>query len=198
MALEKSYAYISVPLTADGQTNGYITVGNAYGFYVKQRVNLTSNTQPNLSLEVKRVSQTQIGLGLPGDINSFFNVSNYLVADDAIITAHEQSKSQIKPDLIFNAVYERDPAVAFRTLLVDKFGVPFDSKLAEDGTNQLEVSAEITVAPGTIPTDWTEIDLSYNSNDDLTGVQFLKGATVERTLTLSYDSDDNLTKVVAS
>ncbi len=75
-----------------------------------------------------------------------------------------------------------------------------------DGSNTLlvnpdgsiDVNATVTIPPGTIPDTWTEIDMDYDSNNNLTEVQFYNGVVVERTLTLSYDSNNNLTKVVPS
>ena len=123
MALEKSWEQVSQLFTSNGTTNGIIAVTDASGFFAKQKVTLSSNTQPKQEYEVKRVLPGKVIVGLCGtSIVSYTDVSAYTLADAAVIFAAEQNKKQIQPPEIWNAVYERDPAVAIRTKLVDIFG----------------------------------------------------------------------------
>jgi len=43
----------------------------------------------------------------------------------------------IKPDEVLQAVYQKDPAVALRNLLVNKFGLPVDTVVGPDGRVRL-------------------------------------------------------------
>jgi hypothetical protein len=111
-------------VTANGDDNGYISVANTFGLYVKMKVALSSSTQTTLDLEVKEVtSKTQVRLGPIGtSINDYFKLSLFLVADGASIRAAYQSMRQIDPKDIENATYSREPIVAKRSILVDKYG----------------------------------------------------------------------------
>ena len=111
--------------------------------------------------------------------------------DGGTLTYAEDVRNKIGYDIVLRAVYADEPAVALRNVLVNKYGAFIDENAP------LPVTGNIVIDSGTIPSVWTEIDLAYDSNDNLIQVQYLN-PTVERTLTLSYDSDDNLTKVVAS
>lgn len=146
MALEKRWEAVSQALTLDGSAQGYITVADASGFFAKQSVTLSSNTQKR-NLEVKRVYPTQIWLGEIGTgIDRYADLSAFTVADSAVITANEQVKPSIKPEDILQAVYQRDPAAALRNLLVDKFGNAYDSVIGIDGKRRLAVDAAVSVS----------------------------------------------------
>jgi len=188
MALEKSWQAVTQAFTANGTTLGVVTVADATGFFNKQLVMLTSNTQPNLSLEVKVVTPTTITVGPIGKgINTKTDISAYLASDSAAISAPAQPiPSGPTPDEIIKAVYQRDPSVAIRTVMVDSFGNIYND------SNPLP----ITIAEGTIPDNWTEIDLGYDTNNNLTSVIYTIPSKPQVTLTLSYDSNGNLTKVV--
>jgi len=148
MAIEKSFDAVSQPFTANGTAQGIITVADASGFYAKQKVTLTSNTQPALQLEVRRVTPTTIQVGHPGTPfnGPYADVSAYTVADSATATAPEQVKPVLKPDEIIQAVYARDPAVALRTLQVNKFGQAIDTVTGIDGKTRLAVDASVSVS----------------------------------------------------
>lgn len=148
MAIEKSFDAVSQPFVANGTVQGVITVADASGFYAKQKVTLTSNTQSALQLEVRRVTPTTIQVGHPGTPfnGPYADVSAYTVADSAIVAAPEQVKPVLKPDEIIQAVYARDPAVALRTLQVNKFGQAIDTVTGIDGKTRLAVDAAVTVS----------------------------------------------------
>jgi hypothetical protein len=131
---------------------------------------------------------------MPGkEMTAYADVSAYTVADGAYIFAAEQLIPKIAPEDIVNAVYARDPAVAWRVLGVDEFGNPYTSE------NPLPVSASVTIPPNTVPTMWYDIALSYDSNNNLTQVLYYSApSVVERTLTLTYDSNNNLINVLPS
>jgi hypothetical protein len=148
MAIEKSFDAVSQPFTANGTVDGIITVADASGFFAKQKVTLRSSTQPPVQFEVRRVTPTTIQVGVPGSAfnGPYANVSAYTVADSAEIIAPEQIKPTLKPDEIIQAVYARDPAVALRTLQVNKFGQAIDTVTGIDGKTRLAVDAAVTVS----------------------------------------------------
>ncbi len=147
MAVEKKWLAVSAkPFTSDGTQFGVITVTDTAGFKVKQLVFIAANTKPILQAQVKRViSSTQLIVG-PVDnkvaINDFFDVSTYTVALSASIAAPEQDKAVLIPDKDhYQAVYEADPTVADRVVLVDQygniFGVSNPLPIAFDGTIEI-------------------------------------------------------------
>ena len=130
MALEKSWAAVRQGFTADGTSLGVVQVADATGYFNKMQVLLTSNTQENLSLEVKVViGPNSVIVGPVGTgINKIQDVSAFRVADNAIISAAKQIiPAGPTPDEIIKAVYQRDPTVAIRTIMVDTFGDQYDS-----------------------------------------------------------------------
>lgn len=154
MAIERKWEAVSQNFTGDGNQDGLIPVANASGFFAKQRAVLTSNTQQKLIIEVRRVTATTIQVGLPGSpFTTYTDVSAYTLADAANIRADEQDKPILKPDEIWQAIYQRDPAVALRELLVNKFGVPIDTVVDGDGNTRLAVDANITIDNITVDID---------------------------------------------
>lgn len=111
-------------LIANGTSNGEITLSDARGFFVKQTVYLSSSTQPTLELEVKRfLSPTTFKVGLKDKpIKAYLDISAYLVADGAIISAPEQDRPGITEKEHERAVYAEEPIVAKRVIAVDEFG----------------------------------------------------------------------------
>lgn len=192
--LEKKWSAVTQPLTANGTTLGVVPVSDATGFFAKQKITLKGNAQPIGYYEVKRVYPGQIWVGTVGShMTAYADVSAYTIADSAFIFAAEQLIPKIAPEDIFNAIYARDPAVAIRSLGVDEYGNPYTTG------NPLPVEATVTIPPGTIPTTWYDIALSYDSNNNLIQVLYYSApAIVERTLTLSYDSNNNLINVLPS
>jgi hypothetical protein len=137
MAIEKSWTRQGpVAFTQDGTESGLVTVNSVECFKVKQKISIKSDIQSPKVLQIKRIpSLTQIIVGPIKDeknrniknLNLREDLSAYTVADNAIITAEEQSKVLIPRDDIWQAVYEFEPTVALRTVGVDKFGNVWDS-----------------------------------------------------------------------
>lgn len=149
MAREKHWPAVApVPFTIDGTVNGIMGVADARPYYVKQLVVLASNTQPAKEFQVKRIVGNLITLGLPTkDINQFSDISAYQVADNASLTvAREQPRPAIPPDQAARAAFEEEPTVAWRTLLVDEYGEPWDSD------NPLPVDVIVDVGDVNFPT----------------------------------------------
>lgn len=176
MAIERSWERIGpLAFTADGGADGVVTVNSVECFKVKQKVKLASATQPNLSLEIKKVlSYTQLVVGPvrdkthPGkpkhNILSRTDISAYTVADGATITSAEQPKSGPSNTVdIFKAVYEQEPTVALRNVLVDKIGVPISS------ANPLPIDGNISVTLETTPNNQSVQNIVVvNANTEFT------------------------------
>lgn len=170
MALERSWTAVLQSFTANGTEDGLITVANASGFYVKQYVQITSNTQPTLVLEVKRVDNVNsIWVGpIPSATNKSnlaarTDVSAYLVSDSAAIFAPEQTIGPIRPDDIENYTYEREPTKARRVELVDQVGYPYQSVIDVHGVHRLPVDAEISIGSLTVDISYPSAFTIFNS-----------------------------------
>lgn len=139
---EKRWAAVSPQLfTSNGTANGQLTVVDSSVFKVKQQVNLSSSTQPNLNLEIKSIlDDVTILVGPPaGNIFTYSDITAYTVADGGNIWAIEQKRSSVPVEEINRAVYEEEPVVAERVILIDKHGNKFDEN------NPLPVDATVSV-----------------------------------------------------
>ena len=122
---EKRLAAISArAFTADGSATGVVTIADTVPFKVQQAVIVTAIGQTNLELEIKKViSATQLILGpLQSSLNTFTDISAYTVVASAQIFANEQRRPLVTGDDFERAVYEEEPTVAKRTILVDEKG----------------------------------------------------------------------------
>jgi hypothetical protein len=137
---EKRWAAVPPQLfTSNGTLGGVITVIDSSLFKVKQQVNITANTIPNLNLEIKSVpNDVTIIVGPIGaNIFTYSDISVYTTALSSAISAIEQKRSSVPVEEINRAVYEEEPTVAIRNILVDKNGKKYDNN------NPLPVSAEL-------------------------------------------------------
>lgn len=161
---EKRWRAIAPRLfTANGTSEGVITVASTKGFHVKQEVRLTSSAFPGQQeiLQVKDVlSSTQLVVGpAAAALNVFSDVSGYLVANSAAIRAYTQNRPAIPQTEHERAVYEEEPVVAKRVILVDELGEKFSEsnpvpvQLSDGSINIGSVNAEL------------EVQLSHRDND---------------------------------
>ena len=141
MFIEKKRKGVSPRLfTANGDPNGLVTVADARDLFVKQRIQIKSDAKPDpVEFEIKRfVSNNSFKVGPIGEnIKSYADVSAYLVADNASISAGEQDRPGIKPDEIRRATYMEEPVSAIRSFAVDEYGNSYNKD------NPLPVSAEL-------------------------------------------------------
>lgn len=160
--LEKRFVAIAPQFfTADGQANGTITVADTRLFKVKQEIVIAATTLPNLdNLEVKRInSATQLIVGPRGaNINATQDVSAYTTALGANIFANEQKRPSIPFEEFTRAVYEEEPTVANRTVLVDALG----NKYATDNPLPVQLS-DGSINIGTVNAE-LEVSLSHQDN----------------------------------
>lgn len=175
MALEKRLKAIPAQLfTADGTTDGLITlVSDACRFKVKQQVFLSGSTLPNLDqIEVKRViSDTQLYVGPKGgNIDSRVNISAYTLALGATITANEQLRPSIPQEELIRAMYEEEPTVAQRSILVDRCGDDYD----ED--NPLPIAFDGTISIGAVEVKDQDGDILEVNSDGSINVNIVSSS----------------------
>lgn len=181
-------------LTADGTAHGLVTVTNTRGFFVKQKISIRSNTQPPVTLEIKRFdSLFSFYVGpLPenkGKISDRSDISAYTVADGATIEAGEQDRPGIKQDEHQRAVYVEEPVVAKRVISVDEDGDYYN----ED--NPLPV---VSVSDADDKA-WDDVLLARDPvTQDITTATYKKNGNVVRILTFYYDAYENLSEVKKS
>ena len=132
MAFERHWKEISSRLfTADGGADGSVVVNNTCGFKVRQLVFIKAIGQPTLKLEVKRVvSPTKLYVGrIPtkrdpnrNRIDLREDLSNYTLVNGATIDAPLQDRNHIPREDRERSVYEEEPTLAKRVILVDCVG----------------------------------------------------------------------------
>lgn len=195
MAIEQKWPAVAPrQLTSNGTTLGQINIADARGFKVKQRIVIGSSTQPSLQLQVKRVYPTQLIVGPLVDtqgkqgLTARQDISMYTVADGAYVFAEEQDKSKLKPDDIEQAVYEQEPTVAKRVVMVDQYGRTIDSKVDENGNIRILVETP----NGMVPSEYDEFDLAYDADGNLIEAKFYLNNVLLTTMDLQYDADGNL------
>jgi hypothetical protein len=155
---EKKWAVVPVQLlVANGTTDGQLQIPDAFKLRVKQKLLLKSSTQPTIQVQVKRViSSTTLYVGSPdGDIDDRTNVSAYLVANGASVSNLDpnQPRPKIGREDYDRAVYEEEPVVAVRTVLVNRGGEfvgsdknsPFYVQLTDGSINIETINAELRV-----------------------------------------------------
>lgn len=176
MAIERKWSAVSPQaLTANGTSLGVLTVADASLFFVKQLIILDSTTQDGIQLVVNRVtSATTLEVGpAKGKITERFDASAYLVADTATIEALEQPRNTIGPDDIAQAVYEQEPAVANRVILVDGLG----DRISDE--NPLPVDASVSV--GDVHVQLTHLDDTPDLGDVADSVRIGDGVDTATT-----------------
>ena len=158
---EKRFAAVPAQVfTADGGANGSVSIADTRLFKVKQQVVITATGQTNLELEIKKVlSATLMIVGpIAGSINTFTNLSAYTTAANAEIFANEQKRPTIDSDSWERAVYEEEPTVAKRVVLVDDLGNKYndDNPLPTSATfsGSISVGEVDQGAPNTNANAW--------------------------------------------
>jgi len=145
---EKQWVAVAPTLfTSNGSANGYIQVVDTKGFKVKATAIISATSQPNLTVQIKRViSPTQMVVGPLNTAisNTQVDLSAYTVAAGAFIFQDQQPRVTIAPADIIQAVYEQEPVVAIRTESVDQYGNPYGVG------NPLPIAFEGTIAIGDV------------------------------------------------
>lgn len=194
MAIEKKW--LAVPprlMTADGTTEGVITVTSTKDLRVKMEIVLQAPLIPPTRLQLKRVlSSTQIIVGPFPDTNTqgkaglrtTSDVSVYTVLAGSFIYTAEQNKSIPKSDDIDQAVYEQEPVVAIRTFAVDDLGNSYNS------LNPLPVTPSLfSMGILSIPELVRQCMASMNYNS-------VQSTTVGNVETIIFNLDGNLVHII--
>lgn len=160
--LEKRFPVVPPQnFTADGTANGVITIANTRLFKVKEVVKITGTALPILELEVKNVINLhQMVVGpITGSILTTTDVSAYTVAAASnVFCPATQKRPNITADDFERAVYEEEPVVAKRVILVDGLGDKYNE------TNPLPVAATFS---GTIQVG--DVRITAADNDPVAG-----------------------------
>lgn len=139
----------SVIQTPISITGWKVTVATTAGIKVKQDATLSKPGQEPLEFEVKRVlNRTELLLGNKGQGQPA--VSGITQFDGGTLIINEQSRNKLGDSPILRAVYEEEPTIAIRTVMVDQFGEKYSDTnrlpVAIDGDINIgEVNAEVTV-----------------------------------------------------
>jgi hypothetical protein len=190
-------------LTVSGNSEGIVKVSSTAGFKVKQIAIIQAPSLPPLQVKIQRVvSKTEMIVGPAGpliqgkqNMNTRVNISIYTVALGSFIFAAEQDKAKLKPDDILQAIYDQEPVVGIRSILIDQFGEYFDSIVDPvTGQRRLAVDANISVSSTTVqlltkpysggtetyPTPTREIVTTY--------IGGISGGTPVQRVTLNYSN----------
>ena len=175
MAIERLWeSQAPLSFMQDGGQNGLVTTTKYQSFKVKQKVILSSATQPDLLVQVKKVlSPTKFLVGPVKDqtkpqkpannLLSRLDISNYRVSEGASVRSSEQNKVRLDPRDIIQAAYEQEPTLAHRVFNVDSWGRPW----AVDNPFPVQLSdGEINI--GTVNAE-LEVQLSHKDNFPDTG-----------------------------
>jgi hypothetical protein len=167
--------------TVDGSSYGLVHVGDVRGFFVKQTVILTSDTQPPLQVEIKRFeSTTSFYVGKKGEnIDARIDVSAYKVVDNASVSAPKQSRPGITLEHIDRASYEEEPILAKRVIAVDETGEHY----GKDNPVPVEVVSTAKLAP----TDFDEVTITRDAFEDPVSYNFFKNSILVGVIEVTYD-----------
>lgn len=161
MAIEQKWPAVAPQLfTGNGTQFGVIKIASASGFKVKQKVSISAVGQPTIQAQVKRVigPDTVIVGPFPttqqtNTMTARTDLTAYTVAASAYILAEEQDKAKLNPYDIWQAVYDQEPAVALRNVLVDEYGRYFATVTDADGNIRLAVDAAVSIGDLTVALD---------------------------------------------
>jgi len=152
--LEKRFPVVPPQaFTANGTANGVITIPDTTLFKVKQDVFIAGAALPTLDkLEVKNVlSRTQMVIGPDGGaMNLTTDLSLYTTAANSVVFCPaEQKRPAINQDEYERAVYEEEPIVAKRVILVDDLG----NKYTQANPLPVDATVSVVVPPVTVDLD---------------------------------------------
>lgn len=156
----KFYRIEPIALMADGGVDGEITVPSTYCFKVSQKITLRSDThQPRVYKVKKVISETEILVGdFEKPITEYADVTDFIVADNAVIVLPEQNRPSIDPVNIQGMVFEEEPTVALRNHQVDWLGRSYDA------SNPMPVQlSDGNIDIGTVNAE-LEVQLSHQDN----------------------------------
>lgn len=157
--LEKRFAAVPAQIfTVNGTADGTVTIADTSLFKVKQHVIVTATGQINLELEIKKItSQTTMIVGpVAGNVNTFTDVSAYTTSASGSVFANEQKRPIISVEEANRAIYEEEPTVAQRVVMVDKHGEIYDdtNPLPATFSGSISVGVLNQGNPNTLGSSW--------------------------------------------
>lgn len=160
---KRLYAVPPQLLIANGNNVGHLKIDDTSLLVVGHIIRLTSNTQPIVTLKVKRVLDKNTLVVGPDNqpIHVYSDVSAYTVADGSSIYADEQLRPTVPQQEVERNTYEEEPVVARRSILVDKMGNRIDSITDSNGINRIAVDGQFS-AEVDVQVD-VDVDGTYNS-----------------------------------
>jgi hypothetical protein len=198
--LEKRLAAVSPQsFIINGGSEGSVTVNDTSLFKVKQEVIISATSLSNLDqIEVKRIVSPNVMYVGPkgGNIDSRIDVSAYTVALSAAIFANEQKRPSIPFEEFTRAVYEEEPVVAQRSVLVDKNGNKYDN------SNPFPVNASVSIGDvhvdldGFSTTNPDSVQITGSEDGTKTGIKH--SARVDSELDLRVGISDGANKAEVS
>jgi hypothetical protein len=197
MANEKKWlATGPYSVVSSGTSDGKLTLSSALGLHVKQRIQLRDPILPEIALEIKKVTGAPSGsttifpvievgrVGAP--LLDRVDVSSYGLTSS--VFAPEQNRNAIPLNEIQRQIYEEEPAVAQREVLVDSFG----QHITPD--NPLPVAP----ANGLVKQPFDKIINSFDAYGNVTQTQYFYKNILVSTVTLTYDAFFNITQAVTT
>lgn len=179
--------------TVDGSSYGLVQVADIRGFFVKQTVVLTSDTQPSLQVEIKRFdSPTSFYVGKKGEnIDARVDVSAYKVSENAAIAAPRQPRPGITLEHIDRASYEEEPILAKRVIQVDDrgehYGVGNPMPVKVITTSPVPVQVVNDVNSGLAPPQFDHVIIDKNSRGEPITYTFFLDSVQVGVIDVIYD-----------
>lgn len=127
-------------------SNHIITVTSTVGLHTKQKVRLSKINIPSQDFIIKRIiSDTQLQVGQID--TDFVNYENPVQFDGGRLEMYEQERDKMSSEIVIRAVYEEEPAVALRNILVDRHGQHYtqDNPLPVSGSFSIEIGNEVEI-----------------------------------------------------
>jgi hypothetical protein len=150
---------IQTPITVTGWK---VTVADTAGIKVKQDATLSKPGQETQTFEVKKVfNRTELLLGIADKGQSA--ISGITQFNGGTLTISEQTRNKLGDSPIARAVYEEEPTIAIRTVMVDQYGEKYSD------TNRLPVAIDGNINIGTVEAEvvvkLTHLDNVPNEGD---------------------------------
>lgn len=169
--------WTSIPpvlLTAPGGSDGKVQVTDTEYFRVNMKVVIGDPVLPHLAAKVARVdSPTEITL-IPEEktvgAKEKLNLSAYGIT--SFVYANEQTKRYPSIKEIEESMFEGEPVMARRSVLVDKYGRIYGSKLDPDGTLRLATDTSISVQNLAVDIQWASEPEVVNQNILLANTEY--------------------------
>lgn len=199
---------------SNGTPSGLVTIANTKLFRVKQRVQIQSSTEPTLTdIEVKFIaSPTEMYVGpcIPA-MNARSDLTSYLVADGATVSAKEQPRPNIPIDKqqIDAFEYEHEPIRAKRIYQVDDCGRPYNAgnpfpvlaQVASEGLAQTPniINVPIPVADTeqsvALPLDTKQFSIGLRAGPGKVQFSFVNGASDTNYVTIKPGNKETFSDI---